>query len=170
VSNDNKWVFVGRFGRPHGVKGYIRVHSFTEPKTNLLTYSNWHTQLKGHWQPLKRLVTEEHNRFFVVLLEAYADREKVAELTNLDIAINANQLPRLEAGEFYWRHLVGMTVKNIEDVVLGTVSEVISTGANDVLVVTGDTRQLIPFLYGVVVLDVNEITRQIRVDWDNEYL
>lgn len=170
MSNDKEWVCVGRFGRPHGVKGYITVHSCTEPKANILTYSDWHIQVKGQWQALKRLTTEEHNRFFVVLLDGYAGREEVAELTNLDIAINANQLPRLETGEYYWRQLIGMVVKNKQNVELGTVSEVIGTGANDVLVVTGETRQLIPFRFGAVVLDVNETIRQIVVDWDNEYL
>ncbi len=170
VKDSKDWVVVGRFGRPHGVKGYISVYSFTDPRQNILSYSDWYVLMKGQWTLLKRLDTEEHTRFIVALIDGYKEREQVAQLTNLDIAVKLNQLPVLDAGEFYWHQLIGMTVMNTKGLMLGTVTEMIPTGSNDVLVVTGDARHLIPYRYGAVVLDVNEDKRQITVDWDNEFI
>lgn len=163
-------IILGRFGRPHGVKGYISVYSFTEPKENILSYADWYVRINGVWTLLKRKAAEAHARCIVALLEGYTDRDKVGELTNLDIAVEANQLPVLAPGEFYWHQLQGMTVINTKGETLGEVTEIIATGSNDVLVVSGQSRQLIPFRYGVVVLDVSTESQQITVDWDSDYL
>lgn len=167
---DKDWVIVGRFGRPHGVKGYVSVYSFTDPSNNILFYPDWFVRINGHWTRLNILNTAEHVRFIVAMIEGYEEREKVAQLTNLEIAIQADQLAELEPGEYYWHQLVGMTVVNTHGMVLGTVSEIIATGANDVLVVTGTERYLIPYRLGAVVLNICEEKHQITVDWDNEYL
>ena len=170
VKNDKDWVVVGRFGRPHGLKGYVSVHSFTDPRHNILSYPDWFVLMNGQWEPLKVLNTEEHTRSIVALIDGYQEREKVAQLTNLEIAVRSGQLATLESGEYYWHQLIGMTVVNTNGLMMGTVSEIIATGSNDVLVVTGDARYLIPYRLGAVVLNVCEETKQITVDWDNEYL
>lgn len=170
VKNDKDWVVVGRFGRPHGLKGYVSVHSFTDPRHNILSYPDWFVLMNGQLAPLKVLNTEEHTRSIVALIDGYQEREKVAQLTNLEIAVRTGQLATLETGEYYWHQLIGMTVVNTNGLMMGTVSEIIATGSNDVLVVTGDTRYLIPYRLGAVVLNVCEETKQITVDWDNEYL
>jgi 16S rRNA processing protein RimM len=170
VKDDKNWVIVGRFGRPHGLKGYISVYSFTEPRENIQDYPNWYVQLNGEWTPLTILNTEAHTRFIVAMVDGYQEREKVAQLTNLDIAIQSEQLPTLDSGEYYWHQLVGMTVVNTSGVLMGTVTEIMATGSNDVLVVTGEARYLIPYRVGAVVLEVSEDKRQITVDWDTDYL
>jgi 16S rRNA processing protein RimM len=170
VKNDKDWVIVGRMGRPHGLKGGISIYSLTEPKDNLLAYSDWHVCIKGCWTALNRLREEEHNRCIVAFFENYGDRDKAAQLTNLEIAVSRSQLPELTAGEYYWHQLIGLNVVNTKGLVLGTVKELIATGSNDVLVVTGDARYLIPYRYGSVVLDISEEKRQITVDWDDEYI
>lgn len=170
MSEEPGWVLVGRFGRPHGIKGLVSVYSFTEPKQNILSYTEWYAQINGQKTQLKRLSEEEHTKFIAVLIDGYQQREKAAELTNLDILVKSSVLPPLNSGEFYWHELIGMKVVNTKGIHFGTVSEIISTGSNDVLVVTGDARCLIPFRYGIVVLDVDKANRQITVDWDNDYL
>lgn len=170
MKNSSDWVVVGRLGRPHGVKGLISVYSFTEPRHNILSYPDWYVFINGHRTVLKRLSAEEHTRFIVALLDGYPGREQVGLLTNLEIAVPASQLPELGSGEYYWHQLIGMTVMNTKGELLGTVTDMIATGSNDVLVVTGESRHLIPYRYGVVVLDVSDHKRQITVDWDSDYL
>jgi len=170
LQNDKDWVVVGRFGRPHGVKGYISVHSFTEPRQNIFSYPDWYVRKSGRWQLLNIISAEEHARSIMVLLKEFQVREKVAELTNLDIAIPAGQLPALAPGDYYWHQLTGMMVVNAKGEELGTVVEIMATGSNDVLVVVGKKRHLIPYRPGVVVLEVCEEKRKITVDWDGEYL
>lgn len=169
MNKKTNWVVIGRFGRPHGIKGFVRVHSFTDPSDNILRYSDWHVFLNKQWQPVKLLAIEVHNKTIIAQIEGYPERELVASLTNADIAIQESQLAILEAGEYYWHQLIGMNVINQTGDSFGTVIEIMPTGSNDVLVVQGDRRHLIPYLPGQYVIDINENQKVITVDWDVDF-
>jgi len=77
-------------------------------------------------------------------------------------------LPEPSANEFYWADLIGLPVVNADGFNFGTVSEVLGTGANDVLVVQGERERLIPFTEQVVT-QVDMAGRVIRVDWGVDY-
>ncbi|ASQ47130.1 ribosome maturation factor RimM [Legionella clemsonensis] len=162
-------IIVGRFGRPHGIKGFIAVHSFTDPRDNILRYTDWHVYLNKQWQPLKILHVEMNEKFILAQIEGYSEREQVASLTNADIAVSRDQLPALEEGEYYWHELINMQVVNQQGILLGTVVEIMPTGANDVLVIQGEKRYLVPYLPGQFIADINASQRIITVDWDPEF-
>lgn len=163
------WIVVGRFGRAHGIKGLISVHSFTEPPANLLNYTDWHAYITKHWQPVTILRSEVNQKSILVQIEGYPEREQVAHLANVEIAINSDQLPLLKAGEYYWHELIGMQVVNQQGQFLGRVTEIMPTGANDVLVVEGEKHYLIPYLPGQFILDIDVSQAIIRVDWDIDF-
>ena len=169
MTNDSDWVVIGRFGRPHGIKGLLTVISFTEPRDNILRYTDWHAFLNYQWLPLKLLHLEMNNKFILAQVDGYREREEAARLTNIDIAVKRAQLPVLQEGEYYWHQLIGMQVVTPEGILLGSVSEMLSTGANDVLVVIGEKRHLIPYLPGRSVIEVNDSQRKITVDWDTDF-
>lgn len=169
MDTNNEWVVVGRFGRPHGIKGLITVVSFTEPRDNILRYPVWYAYINYQWQPLKLLRLEMNNKFILAHVDGYLERDEAAHLTNVDIAIKREQLPALEQGEYYWHQLVGMQVVNQNGDMLGTVTEIMPTGSNDVLVVVGEKRHLIPYLPGKCVIEVNDSQRVITVDWDADF-
>lgn len=79
------------------------------------------------------------------------------------------QLAELEPGEYYWHQLIGMTVVNTKGESFGKVVEILPTGANDVLVVQGEKKHLIPYLPGQFVLDINDSQHLITVDWDLDF-
>ena len=162
-------IIIGRFGRPHGIKGLITVISFTEPRENILRYTPWFVDMNQTWQPITLLHVEVNNKSILAQVEGYPEREQVAQLTNLDIAVNRDQLPKLKPGEYYWHQLEGMQVVNQQGIVLGTVKEIMPTGANDVLVVEGEQRYLIPYLPDRFVIHVDQKQRQITVDWDADF-
>lgn len=162
-------IIIGRFGKVHGIKGFITVISFTEPRDNILNYSNWHARINYQWQALNITHTEVTNKHILVQVEGFSEREDVASLTNVEISVQKDQLPRLEDGEYYWHQLCGMQVINQLGEVLGTVSEILPTGANDVLVIDGETRHLIPYLPGRYVTRVDIGKGQIEVDWDPDF-
>ena len=168
--NETDWVVIGRFGRPHGIKGLITVVSFTEPRENILGYSNWHLIGRNNqWQPLTLLHKEINNKFILTQVEGYSDREQVASLTNREIAVARTQLQSLGPNEYYWHQLIGMDVVNKTGDVLGVVTDIMATGSNDVLVVTGARRRLIPYLPNDVVMNVDDSQRIITVDWDMDF-
>lgn len=164
------WVVVGRFGRPHGLKGFITVHSFTEEREAILQYIPWYTLERGIGKHVPLLQTEANDKHILVQIEGMSQREDIARYTNKDIVIQRTQLPVLPEEDFYWHELVGMQVVNTEDVNFGHVTEMMATGANDIMVVIlGDKRRLIPYLPDRVVLSISREKRQIRVDWDADF-
>ncbi|MDX2346918.1 MAG: ribosome maturation factor RimM [Legionella sp.] len=170
---ESEWVIVGKFGRPQGIKGLIRVISFTEPSDNILQYPDWFIQKQGGtWQAVKRLDERVTPKHVLAQINGYTSREAIAELTNLEIAIPADTLPTLDQGEYYWSELKGMRVIHQTGVIMGVVDSVLETGANDVLVVVDEThqkRRLIPYLLGDVIQDINKNSREITVCWDLDF-
>lgn len=163
------WVVIGRFGRPHGIKGFVTVHSFTYPQDNILEYKTWYAFLGKQWQPITILEQELRINNLLVKIEGYSERESAAELTNIEIAIPGSQLAVLKPDEYYWHELIGMTVVNQQGQSFGKVQEIMATGSNDVLVVQGEKRYLIPYLPGEFVLQINKEQKQITVDWDLDF-
>lgn len=169
MNNQASWVVIGRFGRPHGIKGFVTVHSFTEPRDNILRYTDWHVFLNYQWQPVKLLAVETHSKAIIAQVEGYPERELVTRLTNAEIAVQQDQLAELDPGEYYWHQLIGMNVLNQKGESFGTVVEILPTGANDVLVVQGEKRHLIPYLPGQFIIEIDNSQRVITVDWDLDF-
>lgn len=170
---DSDWLVVGRFGRPYGVKGLITVVSFTEPRDNLLNYTDWHIQKNHVWQPLVDFKTKSNHNRILVQINGYNDRDQVAELTHLDIAILRHQLRELGKNDYYWHELIGMTVVHDKtNHTLGQVTELLATGSNDVLIVEEEERNqrhLIPYLWEDVILQIDKAQGLIVVNWDMDY-
>lgn len=169
MNKESEWVTLGRFGRPQGLKGFIRVISFTEPETAILEYLPWHIQKKDQWLPLALETFQIQNQKILVNIVGYSERESIAELTNCNIGILSAQLPKLSGGEYYWHELTQMHVVNKDGTPLGQVTEVLATGANDVLIVSGEKRYLIPYIPGIYIVSVDPVQQQIVVDWDENF-
>jgi 16S rRNA processing protein RimM len=161
----SKSVVVGRFGRAHGVRGDITVISFTDPPHNILDYQPWLIEKNGEWQPVIIASTKLHNQDIIAHIKGCDDRDIAKKYTNAEIAVPLDALPKLDGEEFYWSELIGLHVINQEGKALGEVIEILETGANDVLVVKGDTEHLVPYT-NAVVLKVDIAANQILVDWE----
>ncbi|MCA0402625.1 MAG: ribosome maturation factor RimM [Proteobacteria bacterium] len=169
MTDNSDWIVIGRFGRAHGVKGLVTVHSFTHPRDNILGYTDWHAYISKQWQPINITSLEANTKSILARVEGYALREQVASLTNIEIAIKRSQLPELEPGEYYWHDLVGMQVVNLQGMILGNIIEMLGTGANDVMIIEGEKRRLVPYLPGTYVINIDKDRRLITVDWDMDF-
>ncbi|MFY7697832.1 MAG: ribosome maturation factor RimM [Legionella sp.] len=167
--NGSDFITIGRLGRPHGIKGLITVVSFTEQRDDILKYMPWFFRVGNEWQALNLLDTAVNHKLILVRIEGYCEREQAATLTNTDIAIRRDALPQLSSGEFYWHQLIGMSVVNQQQIILGTVKEIMPTGANDVLIIEGENRYLIPYIFDKFIIQVDEKNKLILVDWDLDF-
>ena len=167
-SQDNQ-VVLGKISGLYGVRGWIKVHSYTDPRENIVSYSPWLLERDGKWQAFELLEGRRHGKSVVAQLEGLTDRDAAAELVGATIAIRRDQLGPPQAGEYYWADLQGLRVITSGGVELGAVDYLIETGANDVLVVKGDRERLIPFVREQVVKDIDLDSGVIRVDWDPEF-
>ena len=77
-------------------------------------------------------------------------------------------LPEAAENEYYWSDLIGLEVVNVQGEVLGKVTDLLETGANDVLVVEGERERLLPFT-AQVILKVDLAAGRINVDWGADY-
>jgi 16S rRNA processing protein RimM len=162
-------IIMGRIAGPYGVKGWLRVVSYTERPDTLIEYAPWHLRRGNMWIATEIAEAKRHSKGLLVRLPDYEDRDRAAELAGVDIGIYRRQLPPAAADEYYWDDLIGLPVVTLDGVLLGTVDHLIETGANDVLVVRGERERLIPFVRGSVIARIDLDGRMIRVDWDPDY-
>src|SRR5699024_8188144 len=145
-----------------GVRGWVRVYSYTRPVDGLIRYERWfldHFAQEGchdAWRPLRVVAAKRHGKALVAQLavpdgRVLADRDIAAGLLGADVAVARSDMPVLPPGEYYWHDLIGLEVANRAAESLGQVTGMMETGANDVLVVKGERERLIPFVPGVIV-------------------
>ncbi len=160
---------MGRLGRPHGVRGYLKVISFTSPPEQLFSYPNWYVGHDNQWTPFDTHKLALNSEGMLVKLPHCVDREQAKLCTGQDIAIPRELLPILPVGQYYWSDLVGLSVINQDGINLGVVSHLFETGSNDVLVIKGEKEHLIPYLPGDYVLGVDLEKKLIHVQWDTNF-
>jgi 16S rRNA processing protein RimM len=84
------------------------------------------------------------------------------------LLVATSRFPTNADGEYYWVELIGMTVRNLSGIQFGEITQMMATGANDVMVVQGDTARLIPYVSGIYVIDVDIESRSVLVDWHED--
>lgn len=175
-SNDELLV-VGRVGAPHGVRGWVKLHSFTEPREQLLEYQPLWIRRSGRWQLVELAEYRLIESGLLTRVDGVEDRDEAALLRNCDLGIARTQLPPLDEGEYYWQQLIGLEVVSRfrgQTYRFGTVEELMETGANDVLVVQGNVdsldlrRRLIPY-QDQFLLNIDLSAGSIEVDWDPDF-
>ena len=159
-------VILGRIVGLFGVRGWVKVYSYTEPREAVLDYKEWLLNRNGGWQRAVLAEGKRHGKAVIARLEGVEDREAAAELTGSDIGVDRDALPDPGEGHYYWADLEGLVVVHKDGTELGKVASLMATGANDVLVVDGPGERLIPFVPGEVILDVDLAAGVIRVDWE----
>jgi len=169
TTSDTDFVIVGKITSSYGIRGWVKVHSFTEPQTNIFDYAPWYLKQDGQWREYTLSEGRTHGKGVVAHLKNVDDRNQADLLRGIEIAVRREQLPEAEDGEYYWLDLIGCQVQNLDGEDLGRVEEMMETGANDVLVVKGERERLIPYVIDEVVKEVDLGQKLIRVDWPADF-
>ena len=159
-------VLLGRVVGLFGVKGWVKVFSYTDPRQAILDYETWWLDLNGRRTQVRLAEGKRHGKSVIVRFDGVNDRDSAAGWLEADISVPRDQLPELEEGSFYWSDLEGLTVVNLGGDTLGCVEQLLETGAHDVLVVKGEQEILIPFVIGDIVKEVSLAEGLVRVDWE----
>jgi 16S rRNA processing protein RimM len=169
---------VGQLAGVFGVKGWIKVRSFTQPEENILDYGPWRLRTSAG---IKAVEVDAYNlrpQGLVVHFKGIDDRDVAAMLGRAEIEVDRAELPELPEGEYYWHQLIGLKVlaKAADaELLLGSITDMMETGANDVMVVRpidgsiDDRERLIPYIPDLYVVGVDLNAGEIRVDWDLEF-
>ncbi|AKH62232.1 MULTISPECIES: ribosome maturation factor RimM [Photorhabdus] len=166
-------IVLGKLGSTYGIRGWLRVFSSTEHAEDIFEYQPWFIQRAGRWQHIELEAWKHHNQDMIVKIKGIDDRDAANLLINCEITVDSAQLPELDAGDYYWKDLMGCQVVSTTGYSLGTVNDMMETGSNDVMVVKANLKdafgvkeRLIPFLDGQVIKKVDLATKTIEVDWD----
>ena len=167
-------VVIGRISGLHGVRGWVKLYSHTDPRDNLLAYRTvelGRADAGGatRWTPAELRDGRRQGKTLVARIAGVEDRDEAAAWVGAEIAVRREALPAPDEDEYYWVDLIGLAVENTGGERLGTVASLIETGAHDVLVVDGDRERLIPFAVGPIVREVDLAAGRIVVDWEADY-
>ncbi|GAA0724164.1 ribosome maturation factor RimM [Dokdonella soli] len=169
-SPGEKLVLLGKIVGVHGIRGELKLESYTEPRTQIFRYQPWLVRSASGEKQVEGCRGRAQGKGLVAELPGIADRDAAAALAGAEIWVARSALPAPKPGEYYWSDLEGLEIVTIDGVSLGKVSHLIATGANDVLVVKDAERErLIPFLIGQFVTEVDLGTGRLTVDWDPDF-
>ena len=164
---ERKIVTLGHISGVHGVSGWLKIHSQTDPREAIFEYQPW---LVGEQHKAVRISEgKRHGKHLIALLEDVNDRDQAENLVKQQIAVYRDQFPDLPETEFYWTDLIGLAVKVQDGTDLGTIRNMLATGANDVMVVQGERERLIPFVQDRYVKQVDLEQGLVIVDWDPDF-
>ena len=165
-----RMILVGRIHGAFGVRGELKLESFTEPKSAILRYQPWTLRdAQGHDRELADARGRETNKGLVAVFPGIEDRDSAEALRGTEVWAPRSALPPPQPGEYYWVDLEGLRVVNTDGADFGTVSHLFSTGANDVLVARGERERMIPFLEPDYITSVDFDTGVVTVDWDADF-
>jgi 16S rRNA processing protein RimM len=160
-------VVIGHITNPHGVKGWVRIYSETDPRLGIFDYQPW--MIGKDNRVIRVLQGRKQGKHLVAELQGVSDRETAESLGEQQIAIFREQLPELEESRYYWADLIGLNVVTLTGQGLGTIKQMIATGANDVMQVSGDRERLIPFIDKIYIKRVDFVEKSVEVDWDPDF-
>jgi 16S rRNA processing protein RimM len=163
-------VLVGKFHGAFGVKGEVKLESFTDPVDRILKYQPWLLRdAQGRERMLEGVRGRSSPKGLVVQVPGIEDRDAADALKGTELYVPRAALPPPAPGEYYWVDLEGLRVVNLEGADFGRVSHLFATGANDVLVAQGDRERMIPFLQPDYIRSVDFDAGVVTVDWDADF-
>jgi 16S rRNA processing protein RimM len=162
-------VVIGKINGVFGVRGQVKVFSYTEPRENILNYDPWMLGSGDRWETRQLVSGKVQGKGLIAQLKGCDDRDQAQLLVGKEIAIEKSQLAKTKPDEYYWSDLEGLKVITTDQETLGAVSHLFETGSNDVLVVQGEREYLIPYIPGRVITEIDLDAGHIIVDWDPEF-
>ncbi len=161
-------VIIGKIISAYGIKGWVKIRPFTETAKSFIQYKKqFLSKNQKDWNCIQIEKMKIQGQDVVADL-GFENRDQAIESKGQFLAVDRQQLPQLEENEYYWDDLIGLNVFDLQHNDLGKVIELIETGANDVLVVSGEKERLIPYIPQVIVkIDLTE--KRIDVYWDKEF-
>ena len=162
---DPRRVEVGRLGAAHGVRGWLRVQSFTDPPQRLFEWKRWRLQSGTE---VKVLEARPQGNGWIARLEGIEERDAASRLSGQVVLVDRTELPATTGREYYRADLVGFEARNLEGVLLGAVDHFIDTPGNAVMVIKGAREHLVP-MSAQHLRSVDPQARRLIVDWPEDF-
>lgn len=161
---------VGRLHGAFGVRGEVKLESFTGPEKTIARYQPWTLRdARGNTRLVEGVKVRAGAKGLIATLPEVNDRDAADALRGVEIQVPRSALPPPAPGEYYWVDLEGLRVVNTEGADFGRVAYLFNNGANDVLVAQGERERMIPFVQPSYICSVDFETGLVTVDWDADF-
>ena len=165
-----RMITVGRLHGAFGVRGEVKLESFTDPLRSIARYQPWILRdACGIERACEGVRVREGGKGLIATMPGIEDKDAADALRGTEVLVPRSALPPPAEGEFYWVDLEGLRVVNVEGTDFGIVSHLFSTGANDVLVAQGERERMIPFVQPDYIRSVDFEAGVVTVDWDADF-
>ena len=165
-----RMITVGRLHGAFGVRGEVKLESFTDPLRSIARYQPWILRdARGIERACEGVRVREGGKGLIATMPGIEDKDAADALRGTEVLVPRSALPPPAEGEFYWVDLEGFRVVTVDGVDFGTVSHLFSTGSNDVLSIRGDRERMVPFVEPDFIKSVDFEARLITVDWDPDF-
>ena len=156
---------LGSVGAPFGVRGWVKLRSFTDPRERLLEHRRVQLGRAGTWAAYTIEASGRSGGSLTAKLSGVDDRDQAQALRGATICIPRSELPQREAKDFYRADLIGCEVMNLQGLLLGRVEYFIETPAHALMVVRGEEEYWVPAVpQHVRRVDLDD--RRVVVDWE----
>ncbi|OEU74997.1 MAG: 16S rRNA processing protein RimM [Desulfuromonadales bacterium C00003093] len=149
---DSSLVVLGRIVKAHGTRGELKVHLYSESDALSVVKTIFIHSLEGkkvRYGVIKARANKAHGAILAV--EGVFDRAQAEAFVGMEISVEKALLPRLDAEEYYWYELEGLSVVNVAGMKLGLLSDIMATSGHDVYIVQGSMGEiLVPAVEQVV--------------------
>lgn len=162
--SEETYVLIGTVSKAHSMKGEVKIFSFSGQPENISSYKSiFLVDSKGKLSPRLHIKkSRAQGKMAITLLDTIDNRDLAEQIEGMGVLLEKNTLPDIGHNEYYWYKLIGKEVVNPTGCLLGTVKELFSNGAQDILVVsTDDDDILIPLVENIV---LNTSEQQIVID------
>jgi len=158
-----KYILCAKVGAPFGIKGALHLYAFSGQQDSLLGLSSFYTKAGESYEKCEIVSIRPHGDHLVITLKDIVTPEEASIWTNRELYINADDLPKLPKGRYYWHELIGMKVQGLKQEDYGVVVECYNNH-HDVLKTS--LGHHIPFISGDTVQLVDKKTKIIYIDYD----
>ncbi len=162
--NTNGRILIGKISGCFGVKGWLKIFSYSNPRENIVSYNNW---IIGN-KLFESIQAKKQGKLIVAKLVGIDDKDAAQAMIGQKIEIEKQQLAQLDDGHYYWHDLEGLEVSNTNGIAFGQLESVLETGANDVIFVKGERTRVIPYILDTVILKVDLEQKTMLVDWHED--
>jgi 16S rRNA processing protein RimM len=155
---------LGAVGAPFGVRGWIKIRSFTDPPERLFDHRRLRLGRPGNWSTYRIESTGRSGGQLTAKLVGIDDRDRAAGLRGATIAVPRSELPARGDGEFLRADLIGCAVETLAGVALGRVDHFVEIQGRALMVVRGERECWIPAVPQHL-RRVDLAARRVVVDW-----
>jgi 16S rRNA processing protein RimM len=167
-ATDDRIVTLGKIVGSFGVKGWIKVHSYTDPLANILDYEVWQLKSGGDWTSHLLQDGRETDKGVQAKVEGIENPEDARMRVGTEIGVWRSEMPATEKGEYYWSDLEGLDAFNLDGELLGRIDHFRTTPAGTIVVVQGQREHWVPFVKERI-SKVDIEAGRVVLDWPLEW-